>query len=244
MWSASLLRRNLNQILIKPKSGPPEEIGITISAQMECSTILLLYTNFILPSHFLNKFVLSSNQAWTGRYMREIDLTELLPEVVLKSQREQKGIAIPVFLTIPPGLPAFPWSDNSLEMLIFKLFDRAISATDGGRPVRAAVSKKLRMSDIEVLLNLHPSHWIQLRIDLQSRSGLEASIQEEFEKSGYCPEDEWATEKMVGRLIAYSRMNQPESRLLLWIERRKANQRYAFLIPIDKTAARKEKFGH
>jgi len=168
--------------------------------------------------------------------MRKIDLTEVLPDIVLKFQREQKGTRVPVFLTLPHNLPAFPWADNSLEILIIKLFDRAIAVGDIGKPIRVAVAKRKTVSDLEALLNLHPSHWIQLRIAMQSLEGLDDCVQQELEKSGYNSEDKWETENSADRLIVYHPMNQSEPQLLFWVENRKGSHRYILLIPVKEPA--------
>ncbi len=162
--------------------------------------------------------------------MREIDLTEVLPDIVLRFQREQQGV--PVFLTLPHNLPPFPWADNSLEILIFKLIDRAISTGDSGKPIRVAVAKRKSVSDLEELVNLHPSHWIQLRIQMQSPPGTGITVQQELEKSGYISAGEWKTEDSADRLIVYHDVNQSEQQLLFWVRDRKGDQRYIILIPV------------
>ncbi len=166
--------------------------------------------------------------------MREVDLTEVLPDIVLRFQREQKGARVPVFLTLPHNLPSFPWADNSLEILIFKLIDRAISTGDSGRPIRVAVAKRKSVSDLEELVNLRPSHWIQLRIEMQSTDGAAIAVQQELERSGYISAGEWRTEDSADRLIVYRDVNQSEQQLLFWVEDRKGDHRYIILIPVKE----------
>ena len=163
--------------------------------------------------------------------MREMNLTELLPDIVLRFKREQKS-AVPVFLTLPDRLPSFRWTDNSLEGLILTIIDHAVSISYPGKPVRVSVSKRTGMFDIEMMLKTHPLYWIQLKMDVQSPSGLEASAQETLEQLGFRCEDEWTTENSERRLITYSRANQPVPALLLWMQDHKANHKYIFLIPI------------
>ncbi len=164
--------------------------------------------------------------------MREIDLTEVLPDIVLRFQREQKEARVPVLLTLPHNLPAFPWADNSLEILIFKLIDRAISTGDSGKPIRVAVAKRTSVSDLEELVNLHPSHWVQLRIEMQSPPGAGITVQQELERSGYISAGEWKSENSADRLIVYHVVNQSEPQLLFWVEDRKSDHRYIILIPV------------
>ena len=164
--------------------------------------------------------------------MREIYFTELLPDIVLRLHGERKSIGPPIFLTIPPDFPAFSWQDNGLEILIFNLFSRAISVSDLERPIRVAVASR-RVTDLEALLNIHPAHWIQMRIDVQSVSDPDDSIIQELGNSGYYVEDEWIAEGMPGRLIAYHQMNQTGPQLLLWIEHHRAGHRYAIIIPVQ-----------
>jgi hypothetical protein len=169
--------------------------------------------------------------------MKAIDFTELLPDAVLRCERDLNRIRVPLFLTLPPNLPSFYWNDSSLEDLIFTLIARAISSSHPERPIRLSVGLWTRMSDIEAMLKIHPSCWIQLRIDLQPVSDFGPNLQDRLKDLNYRPVDDWITEDSRGQLIAYSHAVRQEFPLLFWIRRRKSNHRYAFLIPIEKPAA-------
>jgi hypothetical protein len=162
--------------------------------------------------------------------MREIDLTKLLPDIILRFQREHKSEPVPVFLTLPYNLPNFPWNDRSLEDLIFRLVNHAISTSNPERHVRVAIAKRGTLSDLEALAEIHPFCWIQLRIEMQSLSGIGTDLQEKFGDLGFSRKDDWATGN--SSLIAYSRPNRLEPQLIFWMQDRKATHRYALLIPI------------
>jgi hypothetical protein len=165
--------------------------------------------------------------------MRDIDLTELLPDVLFHSNEKQNSRGDSIYLTIAPDLTPFPWNDNSLEILIFNLFTSTILAKKLDGPIRLAVAEKRRISDLETLLNIHPAYWIQLRIDVQSATKFDDMINRELENSGYNAEDEWVPEGLPARLTAYSQMNHKNPKLLFWIEHHKASHRYTILIPIS-----------
>jgi hypothetical protein len=164
--------------------------------------------------------------------MKEIDLTELLPDIVHKSRREGMSAAGPVFLTISPSLPSFHWNDNSLEDLLLTFVGRAISTGDPEKPIRVAAARRMRMDDIEAMLNIHPSHWIQMRIDLQSPSEIMTEIQERLRFLGYKQEEAWVTEDSNSRLVNFSSKDQLKPPLVFYVEDRKTSHRYSFLIPI------------
>jgi len=164
--------------------------------------------------------------------MRLMNLRKLLSDI---AQRAQESARIPLFLTLPQDLPSFFWSDRSLEILISTLIDDAIST--GEKPIRIAVVKRMKICDLEGPLKIHPSYWIQLRIDVQSFSGAVSGVQEEFDRFDYRGEEECATGDSRCRLNVYSRANQPEPPILLWIHDRKANHRYIFLIPVNDPAS-------
>ena len=159
--------------------------------------------------------------------MREINLGELLPDIILRFKGEQESRGKPVFLTMPPSVPGFSWSDESLEKLIPMLVGQAVSESRPERPVRIAVAQKMRLQDLETLLNLHPSNWIQLSIDVQSLSGPTHGVGEELVKLGYSREEEWVTEDLHCHLTAFSHSNQIEPPILFFTQARKANHKYA-----------------
>jgi hypothetical protein len=168
--------------------------------------------------------------------MRDIDLAKLLAGLVLRFKREKKSPSAPVFLTIPQNLPVISWSDNPLEMLIFALLENAISASSPESPVRLGITQTMAKSDLEELLEIHPSYWIQMRIDMQCQSGIGADIQEEIRFLGFRHADEWSTENSSRRLISYGYTDQPAPQILLWMQDSKASHKYTLLIPINQTA--------
>jgi hypothetical protein len=167
--------------------------------------------------------------------MRVINLAELMHEVALRFQREQKGVPIPFFMTIPENLPSFPWIDDSVETLIFTLCSSAISKGYPGKPVRVAVSQKAGFSDLNELIKFRPLQWMQLKIDTQSPSELGDDVREKLKSLDYQCIDEWTNKGSTSRLSAYSRPNQDEPQFLFWIQSNKASRRYILLIPFDKS---------
>jgi hypothetical protein len=166
--------------------------------------------------------------------MKEIQFTELLPEIVTEINKETSlGSHIPLF--IRNDLPTFLWPDNSLHVLISAFIDQAASLSDPGKPVRIAVCKRNKLADIEALLEISPSYWIQLRIDVPSFCLLEWRVQESLKDSGFRYEGEWTTEDEGSRLLTYSYGNQP---VLFWIQKRRATHSYSFLMPVHESGGR------
>jgi len=165
--------------------------------------------------------------------MKEIDLTELLPSLVLRNRGGRSRIRFPVLLMLPRHLPRFLWSDESLEELIPAFLERAVAVSYPGRPILVAACRRQEMSDIEALFEIHPPCWIELKIEVQPFSRFDG-VEEALEDSGFRYEEEWATENSGSRLIAYSRGNQPAPALLFSMDNGEASRRYSFLIPIVK----------
>ncbi len=165
--------------------------------------------------------------------MRQVNLSTLLPDIALRFRREQKGLLIPLFLTIPPYLPIFPWIDNGLETLICTICDCVISKSYQERPVRVAVSQKADIPDLSELLKFRPSSWIQLRIDVQSASESGDDVRGKLKDLGYLCLDEWTDENSTSRLTVYARANHADPQFVLWIQNHKASHRYILLIPLS-----------
>jgi len=168
--------------------------------------------------------------------MREMDLTELLPEIVLRSRCERRSASAPVFLTISPNLPSFCWNDNSLEDLILMFVDRAISAGHPERPIRVAVVRRMKLADIEAMLNIHPSHWIQMKIDIQPSSEALIEIRKKLQSLGFGCEEAWIAEDSTSQLILFSCEDPLKPPLVFYVEDRKTNHRCSLLIPIEEPA--------
>ena len=169
--------------------------------------------------------------------MNEIHFTEFLPQIVLGLNRKL-GLGFHTPLIVPNNLPTFLWPDNSLEELIASFLDQAVSLSHPEKPIRIAVYKRMRLSDIETLLGTCPSYWIQLRIDVPWPSWLQRGIQMSPEDTGFRYEDEWVTEKGESRLIIYSYRNQSVPAFLLWIQERKAKHSYSLLLPVYESDCR------
>jgi hypothetical protein len=164
--------------------------------------------------------------------MRKINLTELLRDIVLGSHREQKGVGVPIYLTLPPNLPAIIWKDNSIELLIFNLLNYAIFGEPLERPIRVAVAERKTLTDLEALLDVHPSYWIELRMDMQSVSELDGTIKTRMRNFGFSAGNEWVVEGSPYKLVAYSKMNETDPRLFCWIAHNRARHSYTILIPV------------
>ncbi len=170
--------------------------------------------------------------------MNEIYFTEFLPTAVLGLNKKLgPGFHIPL-LVVPNHLPTFLWPDSGLEELIVSFLDQAMSLSHPEKPIRIAIYKRTRLSDIETLLGICPSYWIQLRIDVPSPSWLGQGIQMSLEDTGFEYADEWVTEKGESRLIIYSYRNQPIPGFLLWVQKRKAKHSYSMLLPVHEPGFR------
>lgn len=163
--------------------------------------------------------------------MNEIHFTEFLPSIVLELNRKL-GFGSPIPLVVPNHLPTFLWPDNSLEELIVSFLDQAISLSHPEKPIRIAAYKRTRLSDIETLLEICPSYWIQLRIDVPSLSWLKRGIHVSLEDAAFRHADEWVKENGESRLIIYDYRNQPVPASLLWVQKRKARHSYSLLLPV------------
>jgi len=168
--------------------------------------------------------------------MRKIDLSELVPDIVRTMQSKKEHNGRPVFLTISPNLPSFSWFDDSLEKLISILIDHAVGSGCPEMPARIAVVSKKRLQDLEAPLDMHPSRWVQLSIDLPSSSEPVTGVGADMKELGYSGEEEWVAEDSHCLLIAYRQPNQPQPQIVFCSRARRAGYKNTFLIPLQEPA--------
>ncbi len=169
--------------------------------------------------------------------MREIRFTELLPEIVT-DLNNRPGLESRIPLFIPNDLPTLLWPDNSLNELVSTFIGQAALLNNPGKPVRIAVRKRNRLADIEALLEVYPSYWVQLKIDMPTLSLLERGVQESLRDSGFRYEDEWTTEDEGSRLLTYSYGKESGPAFLFWIQNRRTPHTYSFLLPVYASGRR------
>jgi hypothetical protein len=166
--------------------------------------------------------------------MKEINLQELLPPLVLRDSQELPRP--PIFLTLPPFLPKLMWQDDSLEHLIRSVVDLWVGADQPGMPLRMAVSQRLHCTDLDDLLGFQPFCWIEFRIEAQSQGGSSTAMQGLPEKHGFRYSDTWQPDA-CHKLISYKYGTGSGTAFFLYIQMHKANGRYSLLIPIPVQAA-------
>jgi hypothetical protein len=161
--------------------------------------------------------------------MKEIDLQELLPPLVLRYSRATPCPGI--FLTIPPCLPRFSWQDDSLEHLIRSLLDLLIGLNQTGMPLRLSVSRRLLCTDLDDLLGFRPACRIEFRIEIQSLADSWITIRGLPEKHGFLYGDIWERDSNH-RLIFYTCKTGSGTAFYLWIEMHKGSGKYTLMIPV------------
>ncbi len=165
--------------------------------------------------------------------MREIDLKQILPDILFRMKKEKNGDYDHIFLTMYENLSRFYWKDESLERIIQKIIHHVCTIRYHEKPIRITAARRMRMVDMEAILNMQPSYWIQIGIEVQSLSEPSADFQEEIINPSDGNKKEWVIDNSEGRLIACHYNEQMNPQILLWIHSHKANRRYVLLIPIQ-----------
>jgi hypothetical protein len=163
--------------------------------------------------------------------MRRLDLRELLRKTVLKLNRKHAGVRSSVQLSLPLNLPELFWRDCSFEKLIERLLHYASLIASPARPVRIAVRQNAKMLDLEKFFDIHPSHWVQIKIELGA-AGFGEGVRNIFRDHGFqC--DEWVEiEGSRKQLGAFSLKAEHMLKLLFCIENHAFRHRCDLLIPV------------
>jgi hypothetical protein len=165
--------------------------------------------------------------------MKSLDLTALLRRTVLHLNKVHAGAGSSIQLSLSRNLSKFVWHDCSLEILIERLIHYALVIGHSGRPVRIAACRKAKLRDLEKFFDIHPSHWVQLHIDLEA-PGFEKGVRQIFEDHGYQCEEWVGVEDSHQQLGAFSLGAEQAPKLLFWTENRRFRQKCDLLIPVTK----------
>ncbi len=158
--------------------------------------------------------------------MREIDLTMLMWEIVLKRNR--------IKLSLPPALSRFLWHDGSIEEVIERFIHHASSINHPARPLRIAVRQRAKLQDLEKFFGIYPTHWIQLRIEGQGSAGYEEGARKILEDLGYRCEEWVGVEDSGQQLAAFCLEMQREPKLVFWADNHKCSHKCDLLIPVTQ----------
>lgn len=166
--------------------------------------------------------------------MRELDLAALMRKIVLRLNKKHEGVGSSVQLSLPLNLPGLFWHDRSLEKLIERIIHYASVISCPAQPVKIAVRQKTRLLDLEKFFDIHPSRWIQLRIELGA-AGLEERARQILQDHGYrC--GEWVeVENSRQQLGAFCLETDRSLKLVLWTENHRFSPKCALLIPVAES---------
>ena len=168
--------------------------------------------------------------------MRELDLTALLRKTVLRLNKMHAGTGPSVQLSLALNLSKFFWHDCSLEKLIDRLVHYASVISPPARPVRIAVRQKAKMQDLEKFFDIHPSHWVQIKIDLAA-AGFEEGVRKTFEDHGYRCEEWVGVEDSRQQMGVFSLEAEQKLKLLFWAENHTFRHKCDLLIPVTDPVA-------
>jgi hypothetical protein len=165
--------------------------------------------------------------------MRRLDLRELLRKIVLQLNKKHAGVGSSVQISLPLNLPEIFWRDCSFEKLIESLMYYASWIASPARPVRIAVRQNARMLDLEKFFNIHPSHWVQIKIDLVA-SGYGESVRKIFRDHGFQCEEWVGVEDSRKQLGVFSLKAEHRLKLLFWVESHAFRRKTDLLIPVSE----------
>jgi hypothetical protein len=153
---------------------------------------------------------------------------EIIPQSVGKRGRGSPA----VYISMPSALSEFCWRGESLKALTKKLLGHVVSSSHPARSVHVAIREKKKLSDLEEFFAISPLYWLQLSIECQSASGLEAGAQRALESLGYrCPE--WmGVEGSKSQLGAFHLGTKETPALILCVQNRGARRNCDLLIPV------------
>jgi hypothetical protein len=158
---------------------------------------------------------------------------EMPDQEIVPDSAGERGRGNPaVFISMPSALSEFCWRGGSLKALTKKLLGHVVSISHAARSVHVEIREKKKLSDLEEFFAISPLYWLQLSIECQSASGLEAGAQRVLEGFGYrCPE--WmGVEGSASQLGAFHVGTNETPALILYIQNRGARRNCDLLIPV------------
>jgi hypothetical protein len=162
--------------------------------------------------------------------------TEMPDQEIIPESATKRGRGSPaVYLSMSSALSEFCWRGGNLKVMTKKLLGHVVSISHPARSVHVEIREKKKLSDLERFFAISPLYWLQLSIECQSASGLEAGAQRVLESLGYnCPE--WmGVEGSESQLGAFHLGTKETPALILYVRSRGARRNCDLLIPVTES---------
>jgi hypothetical protein len=130
--------------------------------------------------------------------MEQIELGNVIEEAIAKFSRNRIGDKPPVFLMIPSSLRTVPWRDRSIKELVRVFLYESLLTSNPDATLEISLRRRAELKDLDPLVGLNPSYWLQLRISGRGLKMFEKLAQELCYDVGYRCE-EWITIEDSGR---------------------------------------------
>jgi len=164
--------------------------------------------------------------------MRTVDVAHLIKDIVV-SLRTKRADELPTIrLIISPGLPTFPWRDDSLERLLREIFSEFLRSRCGDLPVQIKVSSRPRLQDLQAFIGLSPLYWIQIKFSGYGLLSMTDPIETKLQQAGYYCEEWIGMDNASSQLAIFCPERGNASKLVLYLNTHRYRWECDFLIPV------------
>ena len=164
--------------------------------------------------------------------MKNIDLSTLAPEIVLRLNKIGGPTKPFIHLSIADEISLFRWKDDSLDLMLRRFLICAMSMGDPGRSVRMNIVEKSMMKGLETFFAFSAPRWIHCSIVFEAPSRFETSAKSVLDGLGYQCFEWIGNENSVDQLGAYCKGSGRQPELVLYLSHRKSSIQCDLIIPV------------
>ena len=170
--------------------------------------------------------------------MKNIDLSELVPDIVTRMNNSRGATKASVHLAIPSDISRFQWKDNSLELMIKSFLMEARMASRHKKTVHMKITEKSKMKGLEMFFAFSPLRWIHCSIVFQAFSKFTDSAKSIAGGLGYQCLEWIGSDNSDDQLGAYCRNPKENPEMILYLSHRETRIQCDLLIPVVEHSKR------
>jgi hypothetical protein len=142
-----------------------------------------------------------------------------------------------VFLSVAPNIPPVPWKDGSLREFVRLFVFEGLHTCAPDKAIEILLARRVQLTDINELIDLHPAYWLQLRMSGQGLAYSEASMSDLLRGLGYVC-GEWLTvHGSEARLGVYGTVFNADVKMILILNSIRGVSKCDLLLPVLEFAS-------
>jgi len=164
--------------------------------------------------------------------MKKIDLGSIVQQTIFRYSQNHGSDKPLVFVTLAPALTQVPWQDRTAEDFVRRLIYETLLTSDPGAPIEVSLRHRTHLNDLNGLIGIKPSYWIQLRIAGRGIRVAEYLIDELFDELGFRVEEWVGIDGSDTRMGIFGTIDAPKLKMVFCLESVRHKQKCDLLLPI------------